>query len=86
MANNSDDYDKKYMKIKFNSDDDLPLKKTLKLCNMVIVVRSVFQVSVYKSLTLEYDNIDVVKGIDVNKTYGSQELFELFVISGTFLR
>ena len=86
MANKSDDYDKKYMKIKFKSDDDLPLKKTLKLCNMVIVVRSVFHVSVYKSLTLEYYNIDVVKGIDVNKTYGSQELFELFVISGTFLR
>ena len=30
------------MKIKFNADDDLPLKKTLKLYNMVIVVRSVF--------------------------------------------
>ena len=27
-SNNSDDYDNKYMKIKFNSDDDdLPLKK-----------------------------------------------------------
>ena len=24
-----DDYDEIYMKIKFNSDDDLPLKKTL---------------------------------------------------------
>ena len=33
------------MKIKFNSDDDLPLKKTLKLYNMVIVVRSVFHES-----------------------------------------
>ena len=30
------------MKMKFNSDDDLPLKKMLKLYNMVIVVRSVF--------------------------------------------
>ena len=30
------------MKIKFNSDDDLLLKKTLKLRNMVIVVRYVF--------------------------------------------
>ena len=27
----SDNYDEKYMKIMFNSDDDLPLKKTLKL-------------------------------------------------------
>ena len=38
----SDNYDEKHMKIKFNSDDDLPLKKTVKLQNMVIVVRSVF--------------------------------------------
>ena len=30
------------MKIKFNSDDDLPLKKTLELYNMIIIVRSVF--------------------------------------------
>ena len=30
------------MKIKFNSDGDLPSKKTLQLCSMVIVVRSVF--------------------------------------------
>ena len=30
------------MKIKFNSDDDFSLKKTLKLYNMIIVVRSTF--------------------------------------------
>ena len=36
------DYDERYMKIKFNSDDDSPLRKTLDFCNMVIVVRSVF--------------------------------------------
>ena len=32
----SDDYDEKYMKIKFNSDDGIPLNATLKLCNMII--------------------------------------------------
>ena len=37
-----DNYDEKYMKIKFNTNDDLLLKKALELCNMVIVVRSVF--------------------------------------------
>ena len=42
MIINFDNYDEKYMKIKFNSDDDLPLKKTLKFRNMIIVVRSVF--------------------------------------------
>ena len=26
---NLDDYDEKYMKIKFNSDDELPLNKTI---------------------------------------------------------
>ena len=31
------------MKIKFNSDNNLPLNKTLKLHNMTIVVRSVFE-------------------------------------------
>ena len=41
ITTNSDDYDVKYMKIKFDSNDDLALKKTLELPNMTIVVRSV---------------------------------------------
>ena len=32
-----------YMKIKYNSDDDLPLKKTLKFRSMTITIRSVFK-------------------------------------------
>ena len=39
MINNSN---KKYMKIKFNLDNDLPLNKTLELRNMTIIVRAVF--------------------------------------------
>ena len=39
--NSSDNYDEKYMKIKYNSDNYLPLKKTLKLYN-TMVGRSVF--------------------------------------------
>ena len=31
------------MKIKLNSDDDLPLNKILKLHNLTIIVRSVFE-------------------------------------------
>ena len=31
------------MKIKFNSDDNLPLNKILKINNMTIVIRSVFE-------------------------------------------
>ena len=37
------DYEKDYMKIKFNSDDDLPLNKTIKFHNMTITIRSVFE-------------------------------------------
>ena len=38
-----DDCDERYMKIKFNlDDDDSPSRKTLDFCNVVIVVRSVF--------------------------------------------
>ena len=42
ITDNSDNYVEKYMKIKFNSDDGLPLKKTLELYHVVIVARSVF--------------------------------------------
>ena len=37
------EYEKEYMKIKFNSDDNLPLNIILKLHNLTIVVRSVFK-------------------------------------------
>ena len=42
ITNTSDYYDGKYIKIKFNQEDDLHMKKKLELHNMVIVVRSVF--------------------------------------------
>ena len=37
------DYEHDFMKIKFNSDDDLPLNKALKLHMMTIIIRSVFE-------------------------------------------
>ena len=37
------DYEKDYMKIKFNSDDDLPLSKSLKFCLMTITIRYGFE-------------------------------------------
>ena len=37
------DYGKDYMKIKFNSDDDLPLNKPLKFPTLTIIIRSVFE-------------------------------------------
>ena len=37
------DYEKDYMKIKLNSDDDLPFNKQLKFYNTTITIRSVFE-------------------------------------------
>ena len=37
------DYEKDYMKIRFNSDDNLPLNKPLKFYLMTITIRSVFE-------------------------------------------
>ena len=49
------DYEKDYMKIKFNSDDNLPLKKQLKFHNMTITIRSIFEENskVYPQVFLE---------------------------------
>ena len=37
ITKNSDYYDKKYMKIKFNSDDKMPLNKMVEIPRMIIV-------------------------------------------------
>ena len=42
MTKNSDDYVEKYIKIKFNVNDKLPLNKTIKIPSMIIAVRVVF--------------------------------------------
>ena len=42
ITKNPDAYDEKYMKIKFNSDDELPLNKTIEILRMIIVVRAAF--------------------------------------------
>ena len=41
ISGNECDYEKDYMKIRFNSDDDLPLNKQFH--NMIITIRSVFE-------------------------------------------
>ena len=43
VSNDESDYEKNYMKIKFNCDDNLPLNKPLKFHNMTITIRSVFK-------------------------------------------
>ena len=43
IDNKSGKYEKKFIKIKFNLDDNLLLNKTLNLHKLTITVRSVFQ-------------------------------------------
>ena len=38
VTKNSNDYDEKYMKTKFNLDDELPLNKTIEISSIIIVV------------------------------------------------
>ena len=43
ISGNECDYEKDYMKIKFNSNADLPFNKQLKFYNMIRTIRSVFE-------------------------------------------
>ena len=43
MNSNKCDYEKDYMKIKFDSDDDLPLNKSLKFRLMTTTIRCAFE-------------------------------------------
>ena len=43
INSNECDYEKDYMKTKFNSDEDLPLNKSLKFRLMTITIRYVFE-------------------------------------------
>ena len=47
------EYAKDYMKIKFNSDDDLPLNKSLKFNLMTITIKCVFKEELYPQVFLD---------------------------------
>ena len=70
------------MKIKFDTDDNLPLNKELKLHMLTIIVRSVFEIlsqTLFRGLfvwiikMLQYEKIDISEEIDTNKTRASKE-------------
>ena len=42
ITKSSNDYDQTYMKIKINSDDELPPNKTIEIPSMIRVVKAVF--------------------------------------------
>ena len=72
------------MKVKFNSDDNLFLNKTLKLHTFTIIFRSVFEeddklstrffrwMFVWVKKMLQYERIDVSEGTDINKSNKSK--------------
>ena len=86
-------YGKNYMKIKFGTDDDLPLNKLLKFPTMTIVLRSVFEDDgkCYPQTFLDeflhelqkiirYEKIDVSEGIDMNKVHQKNVCFVIIGI------
>ena len=85
IIDNSYEYYEKYVKIKNNLCNDLPLNKMLKLHNMVIIVRYVFHKGnkyypqvflnkcLYKLSMLYNDRIGGSERIDINKTILSKK-------------
>ena len=43
MNNNDSEYDKGYIKIKFNTDDNIPLNKELYFLTITVIIRCVFE-------------------------------------------
>ena len=41
MTENSDDYNEKYMRIKFDLNDELPLNKIIEIQSVIIFVRAI---------------------------------------------
>ena len=76
ITKNLNDYDEKYMKIKFDSDDNLPLNKTTEIPIMTMVVRTVFHENdkyyPQNIKMLYYDKINFSERIDANKTSASK--------------
>ena len=42
ITKTTNNYDEKYIKIKFNSDDELTLNKTIEIPSIMIVFRTIF--------------------------------------------
>ena len=87
ITKKSYDYDEKYMKIKFNLDDELLLNRMIEIPSMITVVRAVFHENnkyylqdlldecLYKLQIIKmlyYDRTDVSEGVCDNKTSESK--------------
>ena len=79
------EYGKDYMKIKFDSDDDLLMNKILKFRILTIIIKNICKKDgkyypqtflddrLYEIEMLEYERIDISEGIGINKTNKSKE-------------
>ena len=56
------EYNKDYMKIKFDPDDDLPLNKVIKFFDLTVIIRSIFEKDgkYYPQILLDHSLCDVV--------------------------
>ena len=67
VTKNLDDYDEKFMKIKFNSDEELPLNKTIEISSMTIVVRTIFlENNKYPQVFLDYIRMESIEELKKN--------------------
>ena len=76
------DYGKDYMKIKLNSDDDLPLNKSLRFHVMAIIIKSVFEEGgkLYPQAFLDDNLYELYKCYSTKKTMFQKELILICLI------
>ena len=71
------EHDNDSIKIKFNSDDNLPLNKTLKLHNTTIVIRSVFEKD--GNFYLQDDAISITNNSNLTDKKGVLYIFFYYI-------
>ena len=82
ITKNSDDYDKKYMKMKFNSNDDLPLIKRIEIFSMITVVRAVF----LENSKYYFDDIMRVENINVHNILIDKKSYDIILSSYRWIK
>ena len=55
ITKNSDDYDEKYMKTKFNSDDELPPSKTIEIPSMINIMINIIHKFSWMNVYTNYE-------------------------------
>ena len=69
MTQNLDNYDEKYMKMKFVSDDNLPLNKTTEIPIVTIAIRTEKYMKILKSSMKMEKTVIAFDDIEIQKQY-----------------